>query len=137
MVLYIKLDAPVLTVVTDTGANAPTIRWCDYPGIRIAKKVSFEVNGNPLDSYTPECVLMHQGVSVQPGKEAGWNRCMGQQESMEGLLTAEETGAPGNSAVAVHVYNGPQTPLAAQTGLTLMIPLLFWCNKDPKSVIYY
>jgi hypothetical protein len=46
MVMYVQLDAPELTT-TDSGANAPTVRWCDYPGIKLLKKVSFEVNGNP------------------------------------------------------------------------------------------
>lgn len=46
MVVFMKLDQPTFTS-SYTGADAPTIRWCDYPGERVLQKVAFEVNGNP------------------------------------------------------------------------------------------
>jgi hypothetical protein len=78
---------------------------------------------------------MHQAVSVQPGKETAWKRAVGQQQAFEGIMNPETTGVPDSAQIGVKVYNGPQTPLAAQGGLTLMIPLLFWCNKDPQIPI--
>lgn len=134
MVLYVQLAAPVLTTI-DTGANAPTVKWCDYPGERLLKKVSFEVNGNPLDQYTLDASVMARQFKVQPGKERGYNRCMGQQETLSGWMNPDVSGSPDSSRVVMSVTNGAQTPKASQTGLTMLIPLQFWCNTDPRLAV--
>lgn len=132
MVLHCVLDAPTLTT-SNSGANAPTVRWADKPGLRLLKKVSFDVNGNPLDSYTNDAALFHDKFLVPPHKEVGWDRCIGQQRPLKGWMTDDISGAPDSHRVLVDVVNGPQTPAAAPTSLSLLVPLLFWCNKDPKN----
>jgi hypothetical protein len=42
-----KLDQPSFSNTEASASDKPTIRWCDYPGERVLKKVAFEVNGNP------------------------------------------------------------------------------------------
>jgi hypothetical protein len=134
MVLYVQLSAPVL-VSSDTGANAPTNRWCDWIGERFLKKVSFDVNGNPLDQYTPESANMYRKFRVQPNKLTAWMRCMGQEEAKQGYMNPDETGSPDGHRVLVNVTNSNQTPMATQNAVNLFIPLLFWCNLDPRLAI--
>lgn len=130
MVVAIQLSAPTLTHNETVLANYPTACWTDYPGERLLKKVSFEVNGNPLDSYTSDATVMHRKFLVQPNKLTGWKRCVGQQESIEATLNADESGTPDNHRVKLEIVNGAQTPKdpSNQVGLNLLIPLLFWCN---------
>lgn len=135
MVLYVVLDAPTLDAGSNTGANAPTVRWCEYPGIRLLKKVSFDVNGNPLDSYTSDATLMHSKFKVQPNKRNAWKRCMGQEVPLDAYLNEDGTGAPDSHRIKLQVCNGAQTPKAAADSLTLLIPLLFWCNQDPRLAV--
>lgn len=134
MVVYVKLDAPSFSS-TDSGADAPTIRWCDYPGERLLQKVAFEVNGNPLDQYTSDATVMHRKFLVSPGKRLGWDRCMGQQLPVKGQLSSSTAGAPDAHQVQVEVLKGAQTPKPQADSLTLLIPLLFWCNQDPRLAV--
>jgi hypothetical protein len=135
MALYMELGAPEITTTETADANLPTVRWADYPGERLLKKVAFEVNGNPLDQYTTDSIVMHRKFLVQPNKQVGWERCVGQQQPKSGWLNPDESAAPQDSRTLVQVTDGPQTEKSAQTGLTLIIPLLFWCNKDPRLAV--
>lgn len=127
MVLHAKLDAPTFTNTESQAANTPTIRWCDYPGERLLQKVAFEVNGNPLDSYTQDAVVMHRNFLVQPNKRLAWDRCVGQQVSRKGYMTPD-AGTPDGHQVAVEINDGAQTPKTQADNLSMFIPLLFWCN---------
>jgi len=133
MVLYVQLAPP--TVTTAGSGNAPTVRWCEYPGIRLLSKVSFDVNGNPLDSYTRDAALMHSKVLVPPNKRAGWDRCMGQQSLRKGYMNPGTATQPDNHRTWVQVSDGYQTPKAACDTLSMFIPLLFWCNLDPRLAV--
>lgn len=135
MVLYVKLDAPTLTDTNTGTANQGKVRWCDYPGERLLQKVAFEVNGNPLDQYTADATIMHRKFLVQPNKKLAWDRCVGQEIPRKAYMTGENTGLGDNHQILVEVTNGAQTPKDQQTGLTLLIPLLFWCNKDPRLAV--
>jgi hypothetical protein len=86
MVLYVKLKQPTLNDDSVNTSDQPLMRWCEYPGERLLEQVEFEVNGNPLDKYTSDAVNFHREFSVQPNKELGWNRCVGQEEPEEGFL---------------------------------------------------
>ena len=156
MGVYIRLQAPTVTytsafALTTDRENTPALRWCSYPGERLFKKVSFDVNGNPLDSYTREVYNFFREFCVQPNKELAWDRLMGQEEPMSGYLrqpgidlTAASDAVAGlsNSGVApvghrigVSVANGPQTPKQTLEDLELLIPLLFWFNLDPRMAV--
>jgi Large eukaryotic DNA virus major capsid protein/Major capsid protein N-terminus len=67
-----------------TGAAAQNfVRYCEYPGLRLFKKVKFEVNGNPLDDYDYTCSLMHSKYAVLINKDVGWKRLVGQEVPVE------------------------------------------------------
>ena len=88
-----------------------------------------------LDQYTADATVMHRKLLVQPNKKLGWDRCVGQQVPRKGYLSPDAAGAPDNHQVLVEVTDGAQTPKAQADSLTLLIPLLFWCNKDPRLAV--
>lgn len=135
MAVHVVLDAPTVTT-SDDDENAPSVRWCDYPGERLLQKVQFEVNGNPLDEYNSDATVMHRKFQVKPNKMAGWKRCMGQETAKEAWLDGTNVAAPDSHQVWVSVTNGYQTPKAEQAEqLEMIIPLLFWFNLDPRLAV--
>jgi hypothetical protein len=145
------------------GAAATNfVRYCEFPGQRLFKKVKFEVNGNPLDEYTAEAYMYYQKFRVAPGKQTGWARLVGQEiplnavgdlSSVSGASAFPATssnlvqnvggaaapGAPTNASDSARkmfqVLDGPQTPKATQPELDLWVPLLFWFNVDSRLSI--
>jgi hypothetical protein len=122
------------------------MRWCDFPGERLLKKVQQEVNGNPLDEYTYHATNMHREYRVAPNKIRGWKRCVGQEEPEQGFVDQPNWANSGvGSANVTHrvrtnVHTGAQTPtgqkdVTAAGDLELFIPLLFWYNKDVRLAV--
>lgn len=143
MVLHVRLKQPTLVSTTNVDSDKPAMRWCAYPGERLLKNVQFIVNGNPLDNYTSTAYNFHREFSVPPHKKAGWDRCMGQETAHEGFVDQQDwvnSGAApvvGDHRFLTSVVNGFQTPTGqkdqtAAGDLEMFIPLLFWCNKDPR-----
>jgi len=137
------------------------VRYAEYVGERIFRKVTFTVNGNPLDDYDSTAMMFHQKFRVQPNKEVGWARLVGQEVPIEGYTNLQSIsgaspypanvvnlqyavggavlGAPVTAATTarqlVQVLTGHQTPQAVQPALDLWVPLIFWFNKDPRLSI--
>ncbi len=141
MVVHVKFAAP--TVSPATAANAGEVavyRWCDYPGERLFQKVSFDVNGNPLDEYYPDTYNFHRQFCISESKVDGWNRCMGQEVGRELVFDYDNsvaTSAPDNGRASITLRNGFQTYKAngGHGDLELFVPLLFWFNTDPRLAI--
>jgi hypothetical protein len=144
MVLHIKLKQPTLTITGGTApSDEPGMRWCAYPGERICKKTQFEVNGNPLDEYKSDVYNFYREFQVSPNKRVGWDRCTGQEIAEAGFVDQPHWAGSGvGSAAVTHrvksdVCSGPQTVTGQKDqteagDLELFVPLLFWCNKDPR-----
>jgi hypothetical protein len=138
MCLHVVLGAPAWSGSTGSTTKASGA-WVDYPGERLLSKVSFEVNGNPLDEYTSDAYVMHRNFHVDKSKATGWKRCMGQQVAHRAVWDRSET-ADANldgHSYELEYFNGPQTKrdYDAMQGLELFAPLLFWFNKDPRLAI--
>jgi len=142
MVVHVKLSAPTASFA-GTAANATVdcalYRWCDFPGERLFQKVSFDVNGNPLDEYYPDTYNMHRQFSLSASKRHGWFKNMGQQVGVEAMYkyhddTTAPT-APKGSQASFRYYNGHQTYKKVHNELEMLIPLLFWFNTDPRLAI--
>jgi hypothetical protein len=145
-----------------TGAAATNfVRYAEYPGQRLFKKVKFEVNGNPLDEYTVEAMFFKQKFKIGPHKMTGWKRLVGQEVPVEAYSDIASVGGASNFPAGVadlldvngdaalgapvssadtarkfiQIVNGPQTPKASQPILDLWIPLIFWFNCDPRLSI--
>lgn len=142
MIVHATITQPTLAASTLSAGNQNLMRWCAYPGERLLESVKFEVNGNPLDEYTSYATNFYREFGVQPNKEVGWARCVGQEEPEEGYLEQPtwENNAVARSSVkhrmCVQTKSGNQTPTGQKTeDLELFIPLLFWMNKDPRLSI--
>lgn len=78
--------------VAGGSAYRNMVRYCEFPGNRIFKKVAFDVNGNPLDSYDSMVPVMLEKFGVAPNKRTGYNRLVGQEVPMEAYSAVK--GAP-------------------------------------------
>lgn len=133
MALYMKFNKAVYTPVAD-APNQDVFRYCDYPGERLLQKVKFDVNGNPLDEYTADVYNFHRQFNIQPNKTVAWNRLVGQETPQEAYLAQESLVQP-SSRVKVEYCDGYQTPKGEHDALVVMVPLLFWFNKDPRLAV--
>lgn len=137
MVANVVIRAPT-TSFTGTPVDASDCvmyRHCDYPGERLFNEVRFEVNSNPIDSYTSETYVLHRQFHVPADKMHSWKRCMGQQlpaRASAGLQMDSNSAAPLTQHTEIDVYNGYQTFKPVHEDLNLWIPLLFWFNTDVR-----
>lgn len=125
------MTAPTVTALSGIADDEQDyIKYADFLGHRLVKKVRMDVNGNPLDEYGSDVYNFHYQFNVSPGKRTGWKRNVGQEERIE---------APGRTFAGVRevkdLLSGPQTPKATQQPVELWIPLLFWFNLDPRLAI--
>ena len=160
MAVHFVLNAPSIVrtddaVATDTSngggaSSAPGFRYCAYPGERLFSNVAISVNGNDLDSYTPNSTSMYRNFFVTPSRTLAWNRCMGQESPIDGWVRQPGTDSTGATDAATGIFgastqssyrmrsqllNGNQTPQLAPFSLDMWVPLLFWFNLDPRLAI--
>lgn len=146
MVVHVKLASPTTaytgtpTAGADGVADCAVFRWCDYPGERLFQKVSFDVNGNPLDEYYPDTYNMHRQFCVSKSKMHGWMRNMGQETPIRATYKYHDDNAaaklaPLGARASFEYFNGHQTYKRTHNDLEMLIPLLFWFNTDPRLAI--
>jgi len=152
MVLHVKLgqvEALGADYWTSPAVNPPSpaaggnadqlLRYVEYLGQRMVKKVKFTVNGNPLDEYDSDILNFHQKFFVTPGKETGWKRNVGQELPKTGYAGITQANGRWGRGAGVRekklVCDGPQTAKPVQGEVDMWIPLLFWFNKDPRLAI--
>lgn len=136
MVLHLKLSAPTLNqdAPPTPGEDEDYFRYHEYPGERLLKKVSFEVNGNPLDSYSRLANVMHRQFCLGVNKEVGYKRMMGQEIPLEGFVDQQATSVQ-NYREKRQICNGLQTPSESKTEqLEIFAPLHFWFS-DPRIAL--
>lgn len=138
MVANVVIRAPT-TSFTGTGvevfSDKVLYRHCDYPGERIFDEVRFEVNSNPIDSYTSEAYVLHRQFHVPEDKMVAWKRCMGQEVPIQGTGVLNSTTtklAPVTTRVCTTLLDGYQTYKDSHQDLSLWVPLLFWFNQDVR-----
>ena len=124
----------VLQISVGASASAAQFSWASLLGQRMVQKVSFTINGNPLDEYQTDVQNFHYHFFITPNKRPGWNRMMGQENPTTGYLPVDSTGTITQREVRA-VVNGLQTPKLAHDAFTLYVPLLFWFNLDPRLAI--
>lgn len=128
MVMHVQLGA--VTAAATNNSNQ-FLKYCDYPGERLCKKTNFSVNGNYLDEYSSDVYPFYRNFNVDPCKQAGYDRMMGQQRFIETDRSARAGRAAG-IGMKTNIVNGPQTPQVSQPILDLWIPILFWYSLDVK-----
>jgi hypothetical protein len=133
MAFYARFNKAEYTPVA-AAPNQDVFRYCDYPGERLLQKVKFDVNGNPLDEYDTTVYNFHRQFNIQPNKRAAWNRLVGQESPQEAFLAQQSLVQP-SSRVKVSYCDGYQTPKGEHDALVVMVPLLFWFNRDPRLAV--
>lgn len=150
MTVHVILTQPVVTTsATVLPQDTPSMRWATFPGERLLKHVTFNVNGNPLDDYYFHATNFNRLFQVAPNKLVGWNRCVGQEDDLYGWVDQPNwvnngVAPPNNPASGSQlgyrqktvVNNGNQTPTGQKlASLEMFIPLLFWCNTDVRLAV--
>ena len=123
---YVDVQGNLLTPGTSAVSNF--VRYAEFPGQRLFKKVKFEVNGNPLDEYTAEAMLFHQKFRVAPNKLIGWKRLVGQEVPVEGysdLISVAGTSKWPNlpNPAPVNANSGPLDLLDQNGGAVVGTPV--------------
>lgn len=131
---------------------ANDVVYCDDLGARLLKKISFQVNSNPLDEYTSDTMIFHKQFKVDPRRRVAYERAIGQEVPWIGYQNLggqqEGIGRPSyggqlqtptvvveDSRQQIQVVNGFQTPKASHGTAKLWIPFKFWFNEDPRLSI--
>lgn len=151
---YVDHNGNAIDVTPITGDNvANFVKYCDYPGIRLLERTSFQVNGNPLDEYSADTANVYQQFGIPEDKRQAFNTIVGQENEIKAVSNLvnvnganDKFGSPAGAGVITNVendtsrrcgciLNGPQTPKATQPELEMYVPLRFWFNKDPRLAI--
>jgi len=121
MVLNMKLSS--------FSATHPSnkVKYCDFPGHRLFKKIKFILNDVIIDSYETEDINQHYDFNVSKSQADGWKRCVGQELPKCCFFTQD----PLNQEIREEkiVYDGFQTLKHTQNEMEIFLPLNFWfCN---------
>jgi len=125
---YIRHDGKLLNAQESV---ADRVHYCDFPGERMIKQVEFEVNGNPIDSYTHWNYVFDRQFRLKADKRAGYLRNVGQEQPVEGKSVPIADGV----RYGAHIFNGLQTPKAEQPEWQVWQKLLFWFNEDFNNAL--
>lgn len=148
MVLHITLSSVTAinaaywtNPLANPAVGQELLSYVNYVGQALLTDVQFNVNNNPLDEYDSEVMNFHQKFFVTTHKKYGWNANVGQQQPHTGFSMVTSSSLSTNNFRGAGVQqqlkflDGPQTPQVTQPALDLWIPLLFWCNLDPRLAV--
>lgn len=78
---YIRYDGVLLTAQTEVADN---VYYCDFPGERMIRQCSFEVNGNPMDDFGTFSYVFYRQFKLKADKKTAYFRNVGQELPFEG-----------------------------------------------------
>ncbi len=129
------ITQPVISI-TLTGLEATDIvnkvKYCEFIGHKILKKVEFINEGIVKDYLTSEDYNIYFNCEVSNNQKKVWKDCVGQENPFKTYLNPD----PLNNEFreSKYVYFGPQTPKQKHDTITMYIPLLFWFYDDTKAL---
>lgn len=111
---------------------ADRVRYVDLLGHRLIKECKFKVQNATIDSYETINENVHLEYQVAVGKKPGYLRNIGQEQPIQGFLTADPT----VDEVRQYVYfgNGAQTFKRSQPEIEMFIPVFFWFKDMQTSL---
>jgi hypothetical protein len=115
------------------GTTSTQVRYCDFIGHRLFKRVRFEVNNIKLDEYTSDTYNFHYNFTVPESKRMSWKRNVGQEIPIPTYLIQDPL--VDEYRELKFITEGPQTPKVTHPRVEMWIPLLFWFNTDPRLAI--
>jgi hypothetical protein len=80
---YTMCDPFGRNIATST-AYRNLVRYVEYPGERLYRRVKFDVNGNALDEYNDITTVMLRKFTICTDKLDGYKKLMGQEVCLEG-----------------------------------------------------
>lgn len=126
MVIYIRL----IDLKPINSANR--VRYCEFLGHKIIKKVKFIMKNKILDEYTSEVYNFHYQFNVPENKKNAYKKSVGQEVPVIAKLVADPLFQEHTEQRIIS--NGPQTLKKEHKSVEMFIPLLFWF-QDPKLAI--
>lgn len=126
MTVYVKLEG--LKPINPVNR----VKYCQFLGHRLFKKIKFITNNIVIDEYTSEDYNFHYQFHVPDHKKNAWKKCVGQEVPTLAYLTPDPTYQPYKQQL--NILDGPQTLKPEHTSVEMFIPLLFW-YKDPKLAV--
>lgn len=146
MALHIRLGAVEASnaaywddPVANPAVGAELLSYVQFLGQRLIRRVSFTVNGNPLDEYDSDVMNFHEKFMVPPNKQWGWRENVAQENPKQGYLPVNNANGRYGRGAGIregrYFFDGPQTPKPQQPEVDLWVPLLFWFNRDPRLSI--
>lgn len=125
-ILYVKLSGFHAVSALDK------VRYVEYLGHRICKKVSFKVQNFEIDSYGADNLNAYYQFRVPTDKQTGYLRNIGQEIPSQAFLTANP---PVDEIREYRWFGyGPQTFKQTQPDVELWIPVLFWFKDLQTSL---
>jgi len=124
---YSLVDSLGNNLVATGGVATATVRnfaqYCEFPALRLFSKVSFSVNGNPLDEYTVLASIMLEKFTVPDWKRTGFNRLVGQEVPLVGygplqLAPTADTDATNVAPLLIQLPTGLYQNSAGNAGAT-------------------
>jgi hypothetical protein len=129
IVLNIKIAAigdPTLTGPAISRQNAPQYHYCDFPGVRLTKLSTFEIDDIKYESYEPKTTMIYRQFDLPLDYQQAWDVCHGQEQPIDGYVYMPDS----QCKVKQQILNGPQTPKTYQPVLDLWIKGNFFFNHE-------
>lgn len=126
MVVHIRLNN--LSAVD----SRDRVRYAALLGHKLLPKVSFKINGNPLDTYTTDDYNAYYQFHVPSHKKTGWLRNIGQELPVLGHITSDPTYDFQREYKWFGMGN--QTFKQSHGVVDLWIPIIFWFKELRNSV---
>jgi len=127
MVLHVQLSE-----LTPLEQN-DKVRYADFLGHRLIKKIELIINNIKIDEYSGEFYNAYYNTFLSISKQKAWLDCIGQETPVEATLIQD----PVNDDFKEKkwICSGYQTLKARQSSVDLYIPLLFWFNINRKEML--
>ena len=129
IVLNVKIDSigdPTLNGPAISRQNAPQFHYCDYPGVRLTKLSTFEIDDIKYESYEPRTTMMYRQFDLPVDYYSSWDICHGQEQPIDGYVYMPDS----QCKIKQQILNGPQTPKTYQPVLDLWIKGNFFFNHE-------
>lgn len=109
------------------------VRYVDFLGHRLIKKIQLVINNNIIDEYTGEFYNAYYNVFLPENKKRAWLSCIGQETPVEAILIQDPIND--NYREKRMIYSGYQTLKSSHDVIDLYIPLVFWFNINKKEAL--
>jgi hypothetical protein len=122
--LFLRPDEVTMTHQHFWEKHQDYVRYCDFPGEKLALQTDFTINGNLLDTYTHMSYVYEWQFFLKEDKKQCYYECVGQQWPKQAQYPSD-----GTKQSEQQYYDGLQTPTLLLPQATFLTPLKFWFNK--------